>query len=402
MSHRLFRWSPAAWGSLLSCGALRAPLSIRLFPGARLGGLAVRRRMPSCPTLLTAVCNTVVLALCAAAMLLTAANGWGQQMQSRPAQNHPAQPANGPARPPAISQKSARVPRTPDGHPDLQGIWTNTTLTPMERPRDLAGKEFFTKEEAAAYEKRILHGRAEEPDVAADTIADKNVWWEQGTKLSPTLRTSMVVDPPDGRVPALTPEAQKRQQAERTRTRLHALDGPEYQNLQSRCLLMPMAGPPMIPGPYNNNYEIVQTPNYVAILIEMIHDVRIVPLDGRPHLPSNVPQWLGDPRGHWEGDTLVVDTTNFTDKTAFRGSDWNLHLIERFTRVDPDTLIYRFTIDNPTAFTKPWTAEIPMLKASGPIYEFACHEGNYGMINILRTARAEEKAAEEAGKKEAK
>jgi hypothetical protein len=361
-------------------------------------------RMPFGSTLLATVCNTVVWGACAAIVLLAPAKGWGQTMQYRPAQNV-GQPPKGSIRTPAALPKTpkiASVPRTPDGHPDLQGIWTNTTLTPMERPRDLAGKEFFTAQEAAAYEKRILENREQEPDVAADTIADKNVWWEQGTKLSPTLRTSMVVDPPDGRVPALTPEAQKRQQAERARTRLHALDGPEYQNLQSRCLLMPMAGPPMIPGPYNNNYQIVQTPSYVAILIEMIHDVRIIPLDGRPHLPSSVRQWLGDPRGHWEGDTLVVDTTNFTDKTTFRGSDQNLHLIERFTRVDPETIVYRFTIDNPTAFTKPWTAEIPMLKASGPIYEFACHEGNYGMTNILRTARAEEKAAEEAGKKDAK
>ena len=298
------------------------------------------------------------------------------------------------------SQNRSSLPRTPDGHPDLSGIWTNTTLTPMERPKEFAGKEFFTEEEAAAYEKRVLTGRAQEPDTAADTIADKNVWWEQGTKLSPTRRTSMVIDPPDGRIPALTPEAQKRQQAARAETRLHATDGPEYQNLQSRCILMPMAGPPMVPGPYNNNYQIVQTPNYVAIIIEMIHDVRIIPLDGRPHLPSTVRQWMGDPRGHWEGDTLVVDTTNFTDQTRYRGSDQNLHLIERFTRIDPDTVLYRFTIDDPTAFTKSWTAEIPMLKTSGPIYEFACHEGNVGMTNVLRTARAAEKAAEEAAKKE--
>jgi hypothetical protein len=163
--------------------------------------------------------------------------------------------------------------------------------------------------------------------------------------------------------------------------------------LPDRCILWPTAGPPMVPSAYNNNYQILQTPEYVAILVEMIHDVRIIPLDGHPHLPSNIRQWMGDSRGHWEGNTLVVDTTNFTDKTHFRGSDQNLHLVERFTRTGPDTILYEFTVDDPTSFTKPWKGQAPFTKTPGPIYEYACHEGNYGMTNILSGARAQEKEA---------
>jgi len=209
------------------------------------------------------------------------------------------------------------------------------------------------------------------------------------------------VDPPDGRIPPLTPEAQKRVDAEVAHATLHPADGPEDRPLAERCILWPTAGPPMLPGAYNNNYQIVQAPGYVAILVEMIHDVRIIQLDAQPHLPPNVRQWMGDSRGHWEGNTLVVETTNFTNKTGdlsagmqratFRGSDENMRLIERFTRVDPDTILYEFTVDDPTAFTKPWTAQIPMTKIPGPILEYACHEGNYAMSGVLSGARAEEK-----------
>ena len=172
----------------------------------------------------------------------------------------------------------------------------------------------------------------------------------------PGLRTSLIVDPPDGRVPALTPEAQKRMAAQFAYAREHSTDGSENRSLQERCLNWPTAGPPMLPSFYNNEYQIVQTPSTVAIVIEMIHDVRIIPIDGSPHLPSSIRQWMGDSRGHWEGNTLVVDTTNFTDKSRFRGADENLHLTERFTRVNPSTVLYEFTVDDPTAFTKPWTA----------------------------------------------
>jgi hypothetical protein len=285
-------------------------------------------------------------------------------------------------------------PHTPDGQPDLQGLWTNATITPLERPKELTGKEKFTEQEAAEYEKRVLEetnkDRRDGSPEADVGRAYNDAWWDRGTKVVPTLRTSIVVDPPDGKVPALTAEAQKAASA-RAAVLQRLPAGPEDRGLPERCILWPTAGPPMLPSAYNNNYQILQTPGYVVIFIEMIHDVRIIPLDGRPHLPGHIRQWMGDPRGHWEGNTLVVDTTNFSGKNPFRGSDGNLHLIERFTRIDPDTILYRFTVDDPTAFTKPWTGEAPMTKTPGPLYEYACHEGNYAMTNILSGARAEEK-----------
>jgi hypothetical protein len=294
------------------------------------------------------------------------------------------------------------VPRTPDGQPDLQGIWTNATITPFERPADLTGKAFFTEQEAREYEKRTLTAtNKDRRDGSAEADVGRaynDAWWDIGTKVVPTRRTSMVIDPPDGRVPELTPEAQQRDAA-RMEVARRPPAGPEDRGLSERCILWPTAGPPMLPSAYNNNYRIVQAPGYVAILVEMIHDVRIIPLDGRPHLPPSVRQWMGDSRGHWEGDTLVVDTTNFTDKTHFRGADRNLHLIERFTRTGAETIVYQFTVDDPTAFTRTWTGEAPLTRTVGPIYEYACHEGNYSMTNILSAARAEEKAAEESSKR---
>jgi hypothetical protein len=303
---------------------------------------------------------------------------------------------------PLPAAKTWSAPRTPDGQPDLQGLWTNATITPFERPKDLAGKQFFTEQEAAEYEKRNLkegnrdrRGANAEADVAG---AYNDFWFDRGSKVVPTRRTSLIVDPPDGKVPALTPEAQKAAAA-RAEIARHPPAGPEDMGLPERCILWPTAGPPLLPSGYNNNYQILQTPGYVVILIEMIHDVRIIPLDGRPHLPGNIRQWLGDSRGHWEGDTLVVDTTNFTEKTHYRGADRNLHLVERFTRVDPGTILYQFTVDDPTAFTSSWKGEAPMTKTPGPIYEYACHEGNYSMEGTLKGARAEERAAAEAAKK---
>ncbi|HYL34574.1 MAG TPA: hypothetical protein VEV17_01530 [Bryobacteraceae bacterium] len=299
------------------------------------------------------------------------------------------------------SSGSAAKPWTPArtsfGQPDLQGLWNNVTITPLERPRDLAGKQFFTEEEAAAYEKRMVEGRDSNPN-AAESVADPVVWWERGVHIVSTRRTSLIVDPPDGRIPPLTPEAQKRMQEARAQTRLHPADGPEDRSLQERCLLSTSTGPPTLPAPYNNNIQIVQTPGYVMLVIEMIHEVRVIPLDGRPHLPVDVRLWMGDPRGHWEGDTLVVDSTNFTAKTHFRGSDENLHLVERFTRVAPDTVLYQFTVDDPTAFTRPWTGELPLHASEGPMYEFACHEGNVAMDHMLINARKAEKAAAQPSK----
>jgi hypothetical protein len=289
-------------------------------------------------------------------------------------------------------------PRTSFGQPDLQGLWNTVTITPLERPRDLAGKEYFTAEEAAAYEKRLVERRDSDSD-AAESVADPVVWWERGVHVVSTRRTSLIIDPPDGRLPPLTPEAQKKMQEARAQTRLHPADGPEDRSLQERCLLSTSTGPPTLSGPYNNNIEIVQTPGYVMLLIEMIHDVRIIPLDGRPHLQRDVHLWMGDPRGHWEGDTLVVESTNFTSKTHFRGSDENLHLVERFSRTGPDTILYQFTVDDPTAFSKSWTGELPIQKSAGPLYEFACHEGNRAMEHMLSAARAAEKSAAESRKK---
>jgi hypothetical protein len=216
------------------------------------------------------------------------------------------------------------------------------------------------------------------------------------------LRTSMIVDPPDGRIPPLTAEGQKRTaaRAEARKRMGAATDAVQNQPLSVRCIIMDRAGPPMLAGAYNNNYQIVQVPGYVMILVEMIHDVRIIPLDGRPHLPQNVRQWMGSYVGRWEGETLVVETTNFTDKTAFRGSSENMRLTERFTRVDEDTIRYQFTVEDPSTWTRPWSAETSWKKTIGPLFEHACHEGNYGLHNILAGARADEKrAAEEAAKK---
>jgi hypothetical protein len=294
-----------------------------------------------------------------------------------------------------VAANGQTAARTADGQPDLQGIWSNATITPLERPADLAGKQTLTPEEAAAYEKKVLdrtnadhRGANGEADVAT---AYNQFWYDRGTKAVGTRRTSLIVDPSDGHIPALTPEAQKRVDEKRAWMDAHATDGPEGRSLGERCILWVTAGPPMLPGPYNNNFQILQTRDRVVILNEMIHDARVIPVDGSPHLPSNIRQWMGDSRGHWEHDTLVVDTTNYSDQYSFRGSDRNLHLTERFTRVSPEALLYEFTVDDPTAFTKPWTAQILVTRTKGPLFEYACHEGNYAMMDILAGARAEDK-----------
>jgi hypothetical protein len=281
--------------------------------------------------------------------------------------------------------------------PDLQGIWTNVTLTPLERPANLRDKAFFTPQEAAAFEKETLErNNMDRRDGGPDADVGRaynDAWYDRGTKVVKTLRTSLIVDPPDGHIPPSLPEAQRRQQERAAANRGRQFDGPENRSLAERCIIWPTLGPPMLPSFYNNNYQIVQGPGYVAILSEMIHDVRMIPTDGRPHLPSNIRLWAGDPRGHWEGNTLVVDTTNFTDKTAWRNSSEKLHLVERFTRVDADTLMYQVTVEDPATWDKPWKIEIPMRKTTGPIFEYACQEGNYAMEGMLAGARAEEKKA---------
>jgi hypothetical protein len=309
----------------------------------------------------------------------------------------------------AAGAKIGNPPRTADGRPDLQGIWNYSALTPLERPRDLAGKEFFTEKEAADYEKNLLvKNNRDHRDGGAEADlarAYNDLWYDSGAHVVKTRRTSLIIDPPDGRIPALTPEAQKREAAraeDRRKRGPEPADSWEDRSLGERCLTR---GAPKLPSAYNNNVQIVQTPGHLALLQEMIHEARVIPLDGRPHVEKNIRQWLGDSVGHWEGDTLVVDTTNYPDKFIMApvnccpGAGANLHVIERFRRVDADTIDYQYTVDDPTTYTKPWTVSIPMSKSTEPIYEYACHEGNYGMKNLLSGARAMEKAAAE-GKKQ--
>ena len=302
----------------------------------------------------------------------------------------------------AQSTNTSTPPRTAWGQPDLQAVWDFRSITPLQRPEELADQEFLTEEEAANLEQatidrneRLLNRPARRTEVteSVDRGEDgapgfyNNLWLDRGTTVVGTRRTSLVIDPPDGRIPALTPAAQERSAA-RAALSQRITEGPEDRSLSERCILRGNAGPPMTPGGYNNNVQLFQTPGYVVIFTEQIHDARIVPMDGRPHLPQHLRQWMGDSRGRWEGKTLVVETTNFSNKAYFRGAGEGMHLIERFTRADADTLNYEFTVSDPQSFTKPWTAQIPMRKSLDPIYEYACHEGNYSMESTLSGARA--------------
>ena len=291
-----------------------------------------------------------------------------------------------------------RRPPTPTATPpDVEGVWSFATLTPFERPAEFGDKAFITREEADAWVRQTLErNNRDRRDGGAEVDlgrAYNDYWFERGSALGSVrgeIRTSLITDPPDGRLPPLTPDARARAAARAAEAREHPADGPENRSLAERCLAF-NAGPPMAPGPYNNYVQIFQMPGYVIISNEMIHDARIVPLDGRPHVSASVRSWLGDSRGRWEGDTLVVDTTNFNGKTSFRGADENLHLVERFTRLDQNSLLYEFTVDDPTAFTRPWSVALPMTRTSDRIFEYACHEGNYALPNILRGARFQEK-----------
>ena len=296
----------------------------------------------------------------------------------------------------AQSKAPWTVAHTPDGQPDLQGNWTNGTLTPLERPVALGQKQFYTEEELARLQRQREEADHDQlPARSGDPGTYNQFWWDEGGLLR---QTSLIVDPPDGRIPALTPEGVRRRAA-RTAGGPDRADGPEDRNLSERCITR---GAPKLPGGYNNNFQIVQTPQHVAILQEMIHEVRIIPLDGRPHGPARVRSFLGDSRGHWEGQTLVVDTTNFNDKVASTsynccgGAADHLHIVERFTRTSEQTIDYQYIVDDPTTFTRSWTVSVPMRQMAGPIYEYACHEGNYSMTGMLGGRRAEEKAA--AGK----
>jgi len=312
-----------------------------------------------------------------------------------------------PPRPSPGAAASTRVPRTPDGKPDLQGIWDFRTVTPMERPAEFANKPFLTEKEAADYEKRITEqrnadsnrdeskktsrGQVNGTEITADVaLAYNDFWWDRGTKVIGSRRTSLVIDPPDGKIPAMTPAARARvEKLEAARER--PAEGPEDRSVGERCLLGFNAGPPFAPGGYNMNVQIVQTPKYVMLMNEMVHTARVIPMDSRPF--PNLPQWVGTSRGRWEGDTLVIETKGFRGETSFRGSSPNLHLIEKFTRSDNDTLVYQYTATDPTTWVRPWTVEIPLRRTDDQIFEYACHEANYGMTNLLKGARAVDGAA---------
>ena len=302
----------------------------------------------------------------------------------------------------AQSTNSTASPRTAWGDPDLQGIWNNATTTPLERPDDLGGQELLTNEERAVRDEsgdRAREQRGETPGTG-ETGSYNNFWTERGIRLA---RTSLIVDPPDGRLPPLTPEAHNRlaspkaqRLADVRRGRLPA-DSWAQLDLSDRCIWY--RGIPSFPTGYNNNYHIVQNPDYVAILQEHIHDVRFIPLDGRRHVAQAIRQYAGDSRGHWEGETLVVETTNFNGKAFIRNFNGDLsealHVVERFTRIGPTTLDYEFTVNDPRTWTRPWKGSLPMVRIEGPMFEYACHEGNYGLTNILAGSRAQEEAAKE-------
>ena len=298
---------------------------------------------------------------------------------------------------PAAGQE---VPRTPWGAPDLQGVWDFRTLTPMERPDELEAKDVYTEEEAAAFEaRRLAEFAAMDEEEPADIVGNYNqFWFDRGDTVVQTNRTSLVTDPADGRIPALTGAAAARAAAlakVREGTGRHEptpggfVEDLGSNGLQLRCIMGFNSGPPMTPSAYNNNMQVFQTEDHVVLFTEMVHDARIVPLDGRAQLPGDLRQWSGSSRAHWDGDTLVVETTNFLRETGFMrgGSTRNLHLTERLTRVGPHTLTYDVTVNDPTTWTRPWSFVVPMQLNPDPLYEYACHEGNYGLYNILAGAR---------------
>lgn len=304
------------------------------------------------------------------------------------------------------------VPRTADGHPDLQGVWANNSATPLERPETLADRAELTAEEVAdlaQHARELFNG---ETDAAfGDSVFEAALAGSQGYTSSDAgtgnynqfwlvdrefeNRTSLVVDPPEGRVPALLSSAEEWTDAGRAYRRDHPADSYTDRSNSDRCITY---GVPRIRAGYNSYFQFVQTADHVAIVKELIHDVRIIPLDGRPHLDGSVRQWMGDSRAHWEGDTLVVETTNYSDKSNFMGSSENFNLVERFTRVGPDTLDWQLTFTDLTHWARPWTALISLTKSEDPVFEFACHEGNHAMEGILAGHRMEEKAATQASK----
>ena len=306
---------------------------------------------------------------------------------------------------PAAAQSSAR---TAWGDPDVQGAWDFRTITPLERPEELADQEFLSEEEAARREQEVVNRNEELLNRAARRTEStesvdrgeegapgfyNNFWLDQGTNTVATRRTSLIVDPPNGRLPEMTEEGAERTAARRAYLEEHPADSYVDRTPFDRCILGFNAGPPITPGGYNQILQVFQTPDHVALVTEMVHTVRVVPLDGRPTLPAHMRQWSGDSRGHWEGDTLVIETTNFNDERRWRGTTPDMTLVERLTRVDDGTLDYTFTVNAPNTWSESWTASIPMQRSAEPMYEYACHEGNYSMTGILGGHRRDEERA---------
>ena len=298
--------------------------------------------------------------------------------------------------------------RTAWGEPDLRGIWDFRTITPLERSEELGNQAFLTEEEAANLEQEVVDRnqrllvRAAERTTVAEQVDRRedgspgfynNFWLDRGTRAVGTRRTSLIIDPPNGRIPALTTNGQQRADVRQAYRREHPADSWLDRSTSDRCILGFNAGPPLNPGGYNQNLQIFQTPDHVALLTEMVHTVRVVPLDGRPSLGDDIRQWSGDARGHWEGETLVVETRNFNDERRWRNTSASMRLVERFTRVDADTLEYEYTVTDPETWATPWTASIPLRRTDVPMYEYACHEGNHSMTGILAGHRADEQAA---------
>ena len=299
---------------------------------------------------------------------------------------------------PAGAQGEA--PRTAWGQPDLQGVWDFRSITPMQRPEDLSDKEFLTEEEAAELEQNAVERDTQaweapprRTEAGGNVGAYNNFWLDRGLKAVGTRRTSLITYPPNGRYPSLTPTAQARAQEQREYAAEHPADTWTDFSDGVRCILGFNAGPPFTPSAYNNNVQVFQTPDHVVIMTEMVNTARVIPLDGRPRLDPAVKQWSGDSRGYWEGDTLVIETRNFDSKRRWRNTTESMRLVERLTRVDAGTLEYTFTVTDPETWTSPWTASVPMVLNPDPMFEYACHEGNYSMGVMLGGARVEEAAA---------
>jgi hypothetical protein len=299
---------------------------------------------------------------------------------------------------PGAAQQKTAPPLTAWGAPDLQGVWDFRSLTPMERPSGLKDKEVFSDEEAETFAQEQIKRQSRDRDTSGRVVPYNDFWFDEGTKVT-TQRTSLIVDPLDGRMPPMTPQGEKKRAAEQEARRKVGADLPPPggwvadMSPTTRCIVGFNSGPPMRPSAYNNNMQLIQSRDYVAIVTEMVHDARIIPLDARPHLAQGVRQWMGDSRGRWQGQTLVVETTNFRpDRTPFGGSA-TTRLTERFTRANADTLLYEVTVEDPTTWTKPWTFRVPMAYSKEPMYEYACHEGNYGLYNILSGVGKEREAA---------